>query len=74
MTDKDMIDVNVVVKITTESLQAVVANAKKLVGPNAKGHYQVDTADMLGEMISSFLLKNDFEAFAKDSNNYFKKE
>lgn len=69
-----MIDVNVVVKITTESLQAVVANAKKLVGPNEKGHYRVDTADMLGAMISSFLLKNDFELFAKDSNNYFKKE
>jgi len=68
-----MIDVNVVLKITTASLQAIVANAKKMVGRNAKGHYRVDTADMVSEMISVFLLKNDFEAFAKDSDNYRKK-
>ena len=73
MAEKDMIDVNVVLKITTASLQAIVANAKKMVGRNAKGHYRVDTADMVSEMISVFLLKNDFEAFAKDSDNYRKK-
>jgi len=70
MTETDMIEVNVVLKIPTASLQAIVENAKKMVGRNAKGHYRVDTADRVGEMISAFLLENDFEAFAKDSNNY----
>ena len=73
MTEKDMIDVNAVVKITTASLQAIVENAKKMVGRNAKGHYQVDTADKVSEMISIFLLENDFETFVKDSDNYRKK-
>ncbi|MDM8544064.1 hypothetical protein QUF75_15645 [Desulfococcaceae bacterium HSG7] len=73
MIEKDMIDVNVVLKITTASLQAIVENAKKMVGRNAKGHYRVDTADKVGEMISVFLLENDFETFVKDSDNYHKK-
>jgi len=72
MTEKDLIEVNVVIKITTASLQAIVENAKKMVGRDAKGHYRVDTADKVSEMISVFLLENDFEAFVKDSDNYRK--
>jgi len=64
------IAVNVVVEMTTDALQAVVANAKKIAGRNEKGHYKVDTADKVGEMISRFLLERDFENYAKDINNY----
>jgi hypothetical protein len=50
------------VEITPDSLEAIVANAKKL--------SRKDTADLVAEMISYFLLENDFEAYVKNSDNY----
>ena len=71
MTDeKDLIEIHVNVKITTVSLQTIVGNAKKIAGRNEKGHYRVDTADKVSEMISSFLLENDFEGYVSDIKNY----
>jgi len=64
------IAVNVVVEITTEALQTIVENAKRIAGRNEKGHYKVDTADKVGDMISRFLLENDFEGFVKNPDNY----
>jgi hypothetical protein len=58
------------VEMTTASLQAIVANAKEVSGPDEKGVYRVDTADQVSAMISRFLLENDFESFAKDIENY----
>lgn len=68
--DKDMIAVNAVVEMTTDSLQAIVRNAKAIAGRDAKGRYRVDTADKVGEMISRFLLQHDFEGFVQDIDNY----
>ena len=45
---KDTILVHANVEMTTSSLEAIVANAKKL--------SRKDTADLVGEMISQFLL------------------
>ena len=71
MTDeKDLIEVHVNVKITTASLQTIVENAKKIAGRNEKGHYRVDTAGKVSEMISRFLLENDFEGYVSDIKNY----
>ena len=71
MTDeKDQIEVHVNVKITTTSLQTIVENAKKIAGRNELGHYRVDTAGKVSEMISRFLLKNDFEGYVSDIKNY----
>lgn len=67
---KNTIAVNVVVEITPESLQKIVEHAKRLAGRNEKGHYQVDTADKVSEMISRFLLEKDFEGYVTDSKNY----
>jgi len=58
------------VEMTTASLQAIVANAKQVSGPDEKGVYHVDTADQVSAMISRFLLENDFEGFVKDIANY----
>jgi hypothetical protein len=58
------------VEMTTASLQAIVANAKEVSGPDQKGVYRVDTADQVSGMISRFLLENDFESFVKDIENY----
>ncbi|RLC20732.1 MAG: hypothetical protein DRI57_04125 [Deltaproteobacteria bacterium] len=67
---KEMIDVHVNVEITTETIQAIVENAKKIAGPDEKGFYRVDTADKVSEMISRFLLENDFERYVKNVENY----
>ena len=67
---KDTITVHAVVEMTTASLEAIVENAKRLSGRNKKGHYTVDTADRVGEMISRFLLEKDFESFTKTPENY----
>ena len=67
---EDTIAVNVVVEMTTASLKAIVKNAKRLSGRNEKGHYTVDTADKVSEMISRFLLEKDFEAFVTNPENY----
>jgi len=66
----DTIVVSARVEMTTAALQAIVANTKRLTQPDAKGHYRVDTADKVGEMISRFLLERDFETFVKDIDNY----
>ena len=67
---EDTIAVNVVVEMTTASLKAIVENAKRLSGRNEKGHYTVDTADKVSEMISRFLLEKDFEKFVTNHDNY----
>jgi hypothetical protein len=67
---EDTIAVNVVVEMTTASLKAIVENAKRLSGKNEKGHYTVDTADKVGEMITRFLLENDFEQFTNNPESY----
>lgn len=67
---EDTIAVNVVVEMTTASLKAIVENAKRLSGRNEKGHYTVDTADKVSEMISRFLFEKDFEDFVTNQENY----
>ena len=67
---KDMITVRVNVDIHTEALKTIVQIAKQIVGPDEKGHYRVDTADKVGEMISRFLLENDFQQYAGNPDNY----
>jgi hypothetical protein len=67
---KETITVNVNVEITTASLQAIVQNAKKVEGRDEKGVYRIDTADKVSEMISNFILENDFESYAKNIENY----
>jgi len=67
MTDnKDTILINANIKISITALQTIVANAKKAAGKNEKGHYQVDTADKVSEMISRFLVDNDFESYVRN--------
>jgi hypothetical protein len=67
---KDTLMVRANVEMTAASLQAIVENAKKVSGADEKGVYRVDTADKVSEMISRFLLANDFESFVKNIDNY----
>jgi hypothetical protein len=50
------------VEITGDSLEAVVSHAKKI--------GRKDTAELVAEMISKFLLERDFESYVKDIENY----
>ena len=67
--EKEILIVNLNVEITAISLQAIVENVKKITGRDSKGVYRVDTADKVGQVISRFLLENDFENYAKDIKN-----
>jgi hypothetical protein len=67
---KDTLMVRANVEMTAASLAAIVENAKKLSGPDEEGGYRVDTADMVSEMISRFLLESDFESFVRNIDNY----
>ncbi len=69
-TSTEMIDVNVIVAMPVDALQAIVANAKALSPPDDKGHYHIDTADKVGEMISKFLVAKDFASYAANIDNY----
>ena len=66
----ELIAVHVNIDLTTEALQAIVENAKKITGHDAKGVYRVDTAEWVNKMVSRFLLENDFESYAKNIKNY----
>jgi hypothetical protein len=50
------------VEITSDSLEGIVTHAKKI--------RRKDTADLVAEMISKFLLEKDFESYAKNIENY----
>ena len=67
---KEMIAVHVNVEITIASLQTIVENVKRIAGRDENGVYRVDTADKVSEMISQFLLENDFEGYVKNIENY----
>jgi len=67
---KDTMVIRANVEMTTASLQAIVETAKKVAGRDEKGRYRVDTADKVSEMISRFLLENDFESFVKNIDNF----
>ncbi len=64
------ITINTVLEITAESLESIVKNAKMLSERNKRGHYNIDTAGMVNEMISRFLLESDFEGYVKNIENY----
>jgi len=62
-----LVNVHVNIEISAASLQAVVANAKRMAGADGRvGH----RADALAALISRFLQEKDFLAFARDMDNY----
>jgi len=71
MTDAtNTVRVNVTVAIAGETLQTIVQTAKNIVGQNEKGHYRIDTADLLEDLLSKFIAGRDFAGFAADPENY----
>ncbi len=66
----DKLSVHVNVQITAATLQSIVSNAKQVAIRDANGSYRIDTADSVSAMITRFLDEKDFEAYAKDIDNY----
>ena len=66
----DNIRVNVNIEISGATLQKIVQTAKDIVGRNEKGHFRIDTADLLEDLLSTFVQKEGFDAFIADRNNY----
>ncbi len=66
----DTITIQTNLDIATEALKTIVETAKQMVGPDKKGHYRVDTADIVGEMISRFLMEKDFEEYVRHRAHY----
>ena len=65
-----MVMVRVNVSMSAMALQQIVTHAKEMTGRDAKGHYRVDTADKVGEMITRFLEHQGFDQFVGDDRNY----
>lgn len=66
----DWVVVNVNIRIQNGALIKMVQNAKEIVGPDDKGRYRVDTADLLAHLVSRFLDEYDFEAYVNDRRHY----
>ncbi|MBC2736797.1 MAG: hypothetical protein HF981_20720 [Desulfobacteraceae bacterium] len=66
----DTVRVNVTLDISGETLKTIVRNAKEIVGRNEKGHYRIDTADLLEDLLSSFIDENGFDAYVGNRENY----
>ena len=70
MPGNNTIIVNVNLEISTLSLETIVDTAKQIKGRNQKGHFQVETADVVSEIISRFLAEKDFESYVREIANY----
>ncbi len=66
----DTVRVNVTIDIEGEVLQTIVRTAKEIVGRNEKGHYRIDTADLLEDLITRFVAEKGFRDYVADSGNY----
>jgi hypothetical protein len=66
----DSIRVNVNIEISGATLQKIVQTAKDIVGRNDKGHYRIDTADLLEDLLTTFVQNNGFDAYIADRDNY----
>lgn len=66
----DTVRVNVTLDISGETLQTIVRTAKEIVGRNEKGHYRIDTADLLEDLLASFIDENGFDVYVGNRENY----
>ena len=70
MSGNNTILVNVNLEISTLSIETIVDTAKQIKGRNQKGHFQVETADVVSEIVSRFLAEKDFASYVKEISNY----
>jgi hypothetical protein len=62
--------VNVNLELPEAALQIIVSQCKAHTGRDAKGHYRVDTADKVSELVSKYIQSEAFLDFLKDPAHY----
>ena len=70
MVRDDIVRINANLEISGETLQRLVRTAKAITVADARGHYKIDTAELLSAMISRFLVERDFDAYVAEHQNY----
>ena len=70
MTDQSTLRVNVNIELPEKALQIIVQQCKAHTGRNAKGHYRVDTADKVSELVSKYVQSEDFLKFINNPVHY----
>lgn len=70
MPQDDSVVINANLEISGQTLQQIVQTAKMLTGPDAKGHFHIDTAALVSRLISRFLIDGGFGAYVADKRNY----
>ncbi|MGD9017784.1 MAG: hypothetical protein PVH30_10395 [Desulfobacterales bacterium] len=68
MTNRLQIHINI--DIEPASIQTIVETAKAIVGPDDKGHFNIDTADLVGQMVTRFLAEKAFGQYVADPGHY----
>ncbi|MGD9332995.1 MAG: hypothetical protein PVJ53_16905, partial [Desulfobacterales bacterium] len=58
------------IDIAGETLQTMVQTAQEIVGRNAQGHYRIDTADLLEDLLTKFIEEKGLRAYVADRDNY----
>ena len=72
MPPDDKVIINTRIEIAGQTLHQIVSMAKQLHGPDAKGHFSIDTADLVSDLISHFLIDGGFADYVADKRNYDK--
>ena len=70
MPQDDKVIINTQIEIAGHTLQQIVSMAKQIQGPDAKGHFSIDTANLVSALISRFLIDGGFEDYVADQRNY----
>lgn len=70
MPQDDHVVINANIALSGPTLQRIVRTAKTLAGPDERGRFRVDTADLVSDLISRFLRDRGFDAYAADRRHY----
>lgn len=70
MPSRDMVLINANIKIAGPTLQKIVQTGKNIKGPDEKGIFHIDTADLVSDLISRFLVEQGFDDYAADPRHY----
>ena len=70
MGERPTLRVNVNIELPETALQIIVSRCKAHTEPDAKGHYRVDTAGKVSELVSKYLQSEAFLEFVDDPAHY----
>lgn len=66
----DRVLISARIEVPAAALQVIVETARQMTGRNQKGHYQVDTAELVNRLLSRFVMEKDFVGYVSERENY----